>query len=257
MPPRSSLRAAARLSVFLTLSCFGSASLATVEDSAGLEGSLTFSLPLLNGSYEDVVPRLSPIRHGALTIRPSVPNSTLQLKSHRIVIVRTDIDRFDVLLDITLSGMGNLSAELSLGGAETTLSDRVTLPEQSLRIPGIVRLAMLPEGLQITTVELPLAITVDIQSALGSRLLSSCRTLLSLLPVGCSGLESTLSRIRVPLETSGESYLIPAQNIDAEIQQQLRFLLGEPNDTSLEGEPNDNSLEPSRHRGGEESNLAL
>lgn len=183
------------------------------------------TLPALDREYLITGLTLPTMARGPLQLTPRVPQGQLELISHQIQL-RPRTDRtFDLILEVTLSGQGTLDAELALLAAATSLRDDVTLPPQTLRLPAQIRLEWRDDGLAVTVLELPSAIELRVESALGQRLVGSCRTLAVLGSPACDGLANSLDHLRVPLDATGSTYLIPRAWIDERAGELLHALV--------------------------------
>ncbi|MBZ0112096.1 MAG: hypothetical protein K8J08_06540, partial [Thermoanaerobaculia bacterium] len=197
---------------------------------SGSTGSGTFSffLSAFNRTYSDVVPEdLAAVTSGPLVVQPRVPSSLLEIRQHRVDLRPIEPGLFDAVLEVTIAGSGILIAELSLFGPSTILSDLVTLPVQTLRIPSRIQLELRSDGLTVTPLTLPSAIEVRIESAVIGQLIGSCESLTTFLPVSCDAAAVSLSRLQVPLADPGTTYLVPLAALDETTRRALGSLLGE------------------------------
>lgn len=200
----------------------------SVSGSGSGSGGFSFSLSAFNRTYSDVVPEdLAPITSGPLVVQPHVPSSRLEIRQHRVELRPVEPGLFDAVLEVTIAGSGILIADLSLFGPSTTLSDQVSLPLQTLRIPSRIQLELRSDGLAVTPLTLPSAIEVRVESAVIGQLIGTCESLTTLLPVSCDTAGAALSRLRVPLAAPGTTYLIPLATLDATTRAALGTLLGE------------------------------
>jgi hypothetical protein len=95
-----------------------------------------------------------------------------------------------------------------------------------LRLDGRIRLSRSAEGYQISLVEAPETVEVQIQSQLAGRLVPVCRQMaLVLVRFDCAALEDALSRVNVPIPKPGTEFLLPIEEVSPEEAKALdRYL---------------------------------
>lgn len=190
-------------------------------------GAEVFHFPELDRRYQQLATQMAPWQEGGLTVALSSPENELELLGHRLVLTPRADGSHDVELTLDFAGSGTLIAALDLAGAPSRFEDRLTVPRQSRTIPARVRLAAVPEGYSITTLMLPVAFPVVIESRLGSQLVAACLPLaaLGLAPVSCDDLHRAFSLVRLPLPEPGETYLFTAERFSPQSRQRLdRYL---------------------------------
>jgi len=192
----------------------------------GAPASFTFTP--CNRTYQRLGAELAPVTQGAMTIAVRSPANRLDLLAHRLDLTPLADGTHRAHFVAEFSGTGELVADVGVGGVVSQLEDTVTVPRQQTVVDGRVRLARDGQGYEITPVELPEAVEVRIESRLAGRFGTLCDSL-SLLPgtmLDCGALRAGLSRARVPMPDPGETYLLPAECLNASLRQRLDAYLG-------------------------------
>ncbi|HVS03608.1 MAG TPA: hypothetical protein VMT16_12625 [Thermoanaerobaculia bacterium] len=204
----------------------GAAALAVAAARAAAPAGQSFTFARLNRTYSDLAPDLAPVQQGPLVVRLQSPSSHLVVAGHEVLLspVGDGTHRAELLLDVL--GGGVVEGDVELAGMVSPLSDRVVMPRQQFRIPARLRLTPSLDGFEVTPIELPSHLRVALQSQLGSQLVGLCDQLTALLlAFDCSGLDRSLSSLRVPLPPPGETYLLPMSEIAPEERSALlRYL---------------------------------
>lgn len=183
-----------------------------------------FRFERFNRSYPEVIPDISPIEQGPLTIQLSAPKSNMTLRSHFLRLEPGPGGSHTAELRVEFLGKGWLVADVDVGGlAETRLQDEVLVPPQAATLEGRVRLAREPGAYVITTEQLPKQMRVRIQSGIATQVVGFCDRIPALLApdLDCEGLNRALSTAVVPLPPAGESYLLEDAELTAEERSQL------------------------------------
>lgn len=185
---------------------------------------MAFTFPRLNRTYEDVVREISPVEAGPMTVRTSSPSQTLILSSHRLELTPLGAGEHAARVSFRFSGSGSVVAELDVAGVPGgRLEDEVTIPDQTRRLEGRLRLARAEDGFTVTALELPPYLEVEIESRLAGRLVKLCRNLTLFLAgrSSCDELDASLSRPRFRLPPPGDESFLP----DSELTEEERRLL--------------------------------
>ena len=181
-----------------------------------------FRFTKLNRSYDSIVEELAPVSVGPATVRLSTPQHELRLQSHSVELIRGSASGFGAVLRLTVSGSGLIDADVSMGSVQTRISDRLTLPEQSLSVVGRVSVAPDESGYLVRVLQLQEDVEVAIESQLARQLSALCRPMgLVLVNLDCVSLERSLTRIRVPLPQDEAAYTLPYDELTSE--ERLRF----------------------------------
>lgn len=169
-----------------------------------------FRFERLNRTYENAAPEILPVESGLLSVRLTSPSNALIVRSH-LLRLEPGVDGSHAgELAIDISGRGRLVADVALAGFETRFQDEVTVPAQSHRMEGRLRLARTRGGYAVTPEQLPRRVAVRIRSQLGADVVAFCERI-ALLPgmaVTCAGLDRALSTAVVPLPERGETFLL-------------------------------------------------
>ena len=184
------------------------------EPGAGEEIELQF----LNGAYTDLDSDLEPVREGPLVIRFSSPDHEVRVNGNRVVLTPVAADILYATLEVDFEGEGHLVADIEGLGVNSRYTDEVAAPRQTVRVAGKIRLMRVVGGYLVTVEEAPPAVNLEIRSALAQRIVKLCRTLAKIpfVRLNCSGLETSLSVVTVPLPQPGEQFLVPEEDLTEE-----------------------------------------
>jgi hypothetical protein len=193
---------------------------------AGAAHAAEFQFSRLNRTYSQFVQELQPVVLGPVEVLLDSPRHQLQIARHKAVLSPAAEGTHQVRVELELSGSGTINAVLRAAGLEGNLDDELTLPLQTLRMDGRIRLARSPEGYQIALVEAPESVEVQIQSRLAGRLVPVCRQMaLVLVRFDCAALEDALSRVNVPIPKPGSEFFLPIGEVSPEEARALdRYL---------------------------------
>lgn len=194
----------------------------------GLTGSPSqaerFRFEKLNRVFEQFLTEVRPLELGSATIRLSSPQHSLTIEDHAAELEPMGGALHAIRLELRFSGEGVLDADIEFGRIKSQLSDRLTVPSQTLVLEGLVELHQESDAFEIVLRQGPPDVTVVIRSDLAQRLFAICHQMvLVLVQMDCAALEEALSTITVPLPESGESFLLPRDELRAE--ELLRFEL--------------------------------
>jgi hypothetical protein len=186
-----------------------------------------FEFARLNRTYSQFVDQLQPVVLGPVEVLLRSPQHQLQLTRHHAWLEPAAEGTHKIRVDIELTGSGTINAVLRAAGLEGKLDDELTLPRQTLRLDGRIRLARSQAGYQIALVEAPESVEVQIQSQLAGRLVPVCRQMaLVLVTFDCAALEDALTRVNVPLPKPGTEFLLPIDEVSpAEAKALDRYLV--------------------------------
>ena len=190
----------------------------------------SFTFASCNRTYQQLGAELAPVTQGGVTIQVRSPENRLDLLSHRLDLAPLADGTHRATFTAEFAGSGELIADVGVAGMTSRLEDSVTVPRQERIVVGRVRLGRGEQGYEITPVELPDAVDVRIESRLAGSFAALCESF-ALLPgmlLDCGALRAGLSRARVPMPESGETYLLPAECLDAGLRQRLDAYLGLP-----------------------------
>jgi hypothetical protein len=178
---------------------------------AGGTAPLVLTVSAFNGSHSEPGASFGTVRQGPLTLALSSPDNSLDVLRHSVRLAPLGDGSHRAELTAAVRGSGRLIADLSVGdGAPGRLVDQVTLPAQNVVVEGRVRVAPAEGGYDVTPLELPPSVSLEIESALADKLVALCTGLTLFTPGGdCRLLERTLGRVEVPLPESGEELFLP------------------------------------------------
>lgn len=190
---------------------------------AGNEKGEEFHFDLINGVYNNPNPEIAPVRKGLVTIQLRSPSNEVELISHQLKLQPLEDGVHGAFLVLEVSGEGQLEADLIISGVSTDLKDDVQLPPQTLYLDGQIRLQRVEQGYQVTVVELPAEIKLQIRSRLASSLVETCKRFSMLIPLGfgCAELERSLAEAAVPLPAKGETFLLSDDLLTPQDRQQM------------------------------------
>ena len=176
-----------------------------------------FVFERLNRSYSGVVDEMVPVEQGGMSVKLRAPSHRLTIRSHLIELRALGGGLYAADVTIEFLGLAHIIADLDVGGVGNALEDDIVVPLQRRTVEARVRLARESGGYQITLVELPEALAVDIESGLGRSLVSWCDGVLGLLGFDCGTVEGLFSRAVVPMPEPGGVFLLdPAELTPAE-----------------------------------------
>lgn len=184
------------------------------------------SFERLNRVYESLIDDLTPVQIGPAEVLLRSPEHALTVSRHEATFRPGDDGVLETVLELELAGSGRIDADITIGSLESRLSQELTVPRQTLRLEGAIRVRRSGEGYWITTVRMPEAVQVRIESALGTQLFSVCRQMaLVLVALDCDAIERAVTLIRAPLPEAGGEYLIAMEDTTAEERRDFdRFL---------------------------------
>lgn len=200
---------------------------ASVAQGAAAAEPRTLAFSKLNRSYENLVGDLQPITEGPLTVELSSPSHTLVLKQNRLVLTPGAAGDYLARLELDILGKGQLIADVEGAGLSTRLQDELYVPPQKLALAARVRMRRVEGGYEVTPLELPAKIEINIQSKLSNTLLSLCDGVALFTGLDCAALDRALSRVAVPLPAAGGSHLLPDSDLTEGDRAALDALLGE------------------------------
>jgi hypothetical protein len=219
-----------RLRTLAVLAVLATVLAAPPPGTAAADGAASFTFAPCNRTYQQRGAELAPVTQGGVNIEVRSPENRLDLLSHRLDLTPLGDGTHRAHFVAEFAGSGELIADVGVAGMTSRLEDSVTVPRQERIVVGRVRLGRGEQGYEITPVELPDAVDVRIESRLAGRFAALCESF-ALLPgmlLDCGALRAGLSRARVPMPESGETYLLPAECLDAGLRQRLDAYLGLP-----------------------------
>ena len=177
--------------------------------------SIEVQVQSLNGVYEQLPVPLTPIQQGPMTVLLRSPNNALTVHEHRVRITPTDEPGvIEALFESNIEGWGDLVIDLDMGVSQSRFDDRVVAGRQWLRMSGTVRLEILPGQYSVTFLDyLHDSVGIQIQSNVGTQMVESCRALqaFGFVAIDCDALNSSFSRVSVPLPDVGSTYFLPRE----------------------------------------------
>ncbi len=170
----------------------------------------TFSFDRVNGVYSNPNPDLEPIHQGPMTVQLRSPANRVELRENRLLLRPNEDGTHNAWLTLELQGEGDLEADLLIGGMTSTMTDKVTLPPQTLLLEGRIRMDRVDGGYRVTAVDLQGEVRLEIRSQLAEGLVTTCSRISILVPLGasCKELERSLSVATVPMPESGTTFLL-------------------------------------------------
>lgn len=191
------------------------------------EGSESFVFAPCNRTYERGGAELAPVARGPLTLSLSSPRNRVTLEEHELRLTPLPDGTHRAVFTARFAGGGELVMDVDAGGAVSRFVDTVTVPRQERTVEGRVRLARRPgeDGAppfyELTTVELPAAVEIDVESELAGRFASLCASLSLVVALDCGGVRAALSRARVDLPEPGETYYLPPACLQPDTRRRL------------------------------------
>jgi hypothetical protein len=184
--------------------------------------AVEFEFSRLNRTYTQFVQDLAPVVLGPVEVTLRSPEHELVLTGHRALLVPLADGTHRIQVTIELSGSGTIDAVLKAAGLEGKLEDALALPHQTLQMSGIIRLDPHAQGYDVTLVEAPEQVEVQIESRLAGRLVPMCRQMaLVLVRFDCAALDDALSRVQVPIPKPPAEFLLPIGELTGEERQRL------------------------------------
>ena len=184
-----------------------------------------FSFGALNRNYTNLVSVLDPIEVGPATVVVRSPEHVLHLVSHSAQLAPAAAGGIDALLTVEIQGSGQIDADISMTGLNTTVHDALVVPRQTIEVRGRLSVATDEQAYVIRALELQPTIQIRIQSELATRLFKICRPMgLVLVALDCRELERSLTDLEVPLPTDRAFYLEFAELSADERARLDRFL---------------------------------
>lgn len=175
------------------------------------------SFERLNRVYESLIDDLTPVRIGPADVLLRSPEHALTVSRHEATLRPGADGVLETALELELAGSGRIDADIAIGSLESRLSQELTVPRQTLRLEGAIRVRRSTEGYWIATVRMPEAAQVRIESELGTQLFSVCRQMaLVLVALDCDAIERAVTLIRAPLPEAGGEYLIAFEDVTPE-----------------------------------------
>lgn len=187
----------------------------------------TLELAPCNRTYRMRGAELAPVTQGGMVIALTSPENHLTLARHRLELTPRGDGTHDARFVADFSGGGDLVADVTVGTLTQRLEDRVEVPRQERTVEARVRLARSEAGYELTPLELPEHVVIDVDSQLASRFAGLCQGLSLVMAINCRPLQAALSRARVPMPEPGETYLLPPECLTDELRGRLdEYLAG-------------------------------
>ncbi|MCB1036873.1 MAG: hypothetical protein KDD47_23810, partial [Acidobacteria bacterium] len=167
-------------------------------------------------------------RQGPLVVQMRSPANRVELRENRLLLRPNADGTHTAWLTVELQGEGDLEADLLVAGISSTMTDKVSLPPQTLLLEGRIRLERVEDGYRVTGVELQPEVRLEIRSQLAKGLVATCSRLSILVPVagGCQELDRSLSTATVPMPKAGTSFLLPDELLTDTDRRRLDAYLG-------------------------------
>jgi len=187
----------------------------------------TLTSDRVNGVHEDLDVDISPIELGPVVIRLSTPSYRLEVLEHELQLgaVGDGVDAGRVRA--RFSGEAQLVAELGMGDVTSEIDDNIELPLQEIDLRGRVELVRVGDGYQVTTLETPSHVEIQMESDLAGHLELLCRgfAVMAMGNIDCDSLDQLLSRIKVPLPETGRQFFIASSDLTPHEQRQIEEYL--------------------------------
>lgn len=185
------------------------------------------SFERLNRVYEHLIDDLVPVSIGPAEVMLRSPEHTLTVSHHAATLRPLEGGVFEAALELEIAGSGRIDADVTIGSLESTLSQELTVPRQTLHLEGAITVRRTEEGYWITTERMPAAARVRIESELGTQLFTVCRQMaLVLVSLDCDAIERAVTLIQAPLPEAGGEYLIGLEDTTEEEREDFdRFLV--------------------------------
>ncbi len=169
----------------------------------------------LNGVYTDLDSGIAPVRRGALTLHLSSPRHRLTVHGNRLRLAAGVDGAVDAAFEVDFEGEGEIVVELESGGMRNRFEDRVSAPRQTVTVTGTALFERIAGGYLMTVADAQPTVDLEIESDMAGRLVALCKTFekLPLIRVDCSGIETALSVVTVPLPRPGERFVVPAERL--------------------------------------------
>jgi len=204
--------------------CLGAAAEPKLKDL----GAQDFVFNRFNRDYRDLDPKMGEIQSGPLVIQLSSPKQVILIRGHRLSVQPAGDGRHRARLEIEFEGSGDVSADITLIGFKTRLSDRFWMPRQKKVIEGEIHVKRTEAGYRLTPLKLPKAIEIRIRTGLGNRVVDWCNSMawLSASLIDCQDLDRALSTPSLPLDPKAvllivDDDLLPEER--AELDRYLRL----------------------------------
>lgn len=185
----------------------------------------TFEFESYNGEYVNIRSNAQWERDGAVQATLSSPTHRLTIRDHSVELQPAAEETYQARIRVNFSGEGDVIAELAMVGADTTLEDHVTAPQQEVEVNARLRFRQVDGGYEVETVELQESIEVQIESRLGGQIAGVCKSALAFLGVQCRGIDSMFSTATIRLPEPGATYFIPDEKLSKAEQVRLNRLL--------------------------------
>lgn len=169
-----------------------------------------------NGIYTGLDDRLQPIEQGPITVHLQAPEHELRVLRNRLVLRPVAGGAYDAEIEVEVAGQGFLVADVESMGVTSRFEDVVRLPQQLIRLRGIVHLARVKGGFEVTPVEIPETVGLRIESQALDGIVSTCELLSQLVSLGCGALGNALSTVQIPLDAGDTFRLESARLSEAE-----------------------------------------
>ena len=196
-----------------------------------------FTLSKLNRTYKDLVSDFAPIQQSGMTLTLSSPSQTVQVKDNSATLAARPDGTYDATITLEFLGKGLLTGDIEWAGQGTRLQDELIVPQQRITLPGRVRVKPAATGYELTTLTLPAELELVVKSQMAGNFVTWCERL-ALVPftnLDCTGLERSMSAVKVPLPAAGETYLLPYEELGEEERRAIDEYLGVP----ASGSPSD------------------
>jgi hypothetical protein len=190
---------------------------------AAASRELVLEFERFNQTHVNLVGDAAPIHSGPLTVRLSSPQNELTLEHNGLRLEGLADGRHGTLATVRFSGGGRVRAEIDFGGIPASFESDVEFPSQEVLVGGEVRISRQAEHYELTVIDLPRFVEIELRSTLVDQLVSWCARLSLLVAgdAGCDDLGRLLSRPRLPLPGPGESFLVAASELEPAERERL------------------------------------
>lgn len=186
----------------------------------------TFQFEAYNREYVDIRTSTRWKRDGAIEATLSSPSHRLTVRDHSVDLRPGPDGAHHARIRVNFSGEGDVVAEIGMVGAETTLDDHVTAPQQEIEVDALIRFTRVEGGYELETLELQESVEVDIESRLGTQIAGICDSALAILGADCSAVLAMFTTATIDLPEAGGVYFIPEDRLSRAERHKLDRYLG-------------------------------
>ena len=182
---------------------------------AAQDGWTSFTFSKMNTVYERTDTDVAWSSSGSIGIEMTSPDHHLEILEHGVELRPLGDGLYDSRTRVRFRGEGDINAKVEALGSAGDFNDHVVIPEQEVEVEGTLRLVPLEgEDVEVVAVELPAAVTVEIESGLGRRLYTICNLTLAILAgADCRLIEGAFTKVPVPMPEAGTATVLTAEQM--------------------------------------------